>query len=304
MANDVERFLANEPIEARPASGLYRLKKMYQRNRLAVASTMIVAATLIFATVFSIDRAVKEATMRGQLDGALTEMTILREEALETAERETKLRKTAEQKTREAQWKVYVGTIRLMNRALNEGDFGRLSELVQQSTPKDDDPDFRGWEWFYLKEQLQARFDVLQESVSAFAVNRENDQIALGIWESDQVVIRDRTNQQTLRSFHVDPTPEVTALAFSHDGSRLAIGNEGGEISVIDLDRIGVDADDTVSARFNGDEGITKNRGITQIDWRIDDTRLAYGTRNGLIAVCDLQSNSLNRIREGTGEPW
>lgn len=47
LAQDLERHLANEPVSARPPSTLYRLRKMARRNRLAVAAGAAVLAALV-----------------------------------------------------------------------------------------------------------------------------------------------------------------------------------------------------------------------------------------------------------------
>jgi tetratricopeptide (TPR) repeat protein len=55
LADDLERFLHNEPIAARPASALYQLRKFARRNRVMVAgvAAVIVALTAgVIATAF------------------------------------------------------------------------------------------------------------------------------------------------------------------------------------------------------------------------------------------------------------
>lgn len=47
LSRDVQRFLANEPVEARPLSGLYRLRKFARRYRLQVTALVLVLATLV-----------------------------------------------------------------------------------------------------------------------------------------------------------------------------------------------------------------------------------------------------------------
>src|SRR5262249_12785683 len=44
LARDVERYLANEPIHARPPSSAYRLRKFATRNKAAVAASLLIAA--------------------------------------------------------------------------------------------------------------------------------------------------------------------------------------------------------------------------------------------------------------------
>jgi serine/threonine protein kinase len=46
FARDIERYLVDEPIEARPPSTFYRLRKFVHRNRGAVAAATVVAASL------------------------------------------------------------------------------------------------------------------------------------------------------------------------------------------------------------------------------------------------------------------
>lgn len=51
LADDLGRWLANEPIAARPASALYQLGRFCRRNRLLVGSAGIIATLLVVAVV-------------------------------------------------------------------------------------------------------------------------------------------------------------------------------------------------------------------------------------------------------------
>ena len=53
FAADVRRFLAEEPIEARPPSAWYRFRKLTRRHKVALTTTGLVAAALILGTVLS-----------------------------------------------------------------------------------------------------------------------------------------------------------------------------------------------------------------------------------------------------------
>ncbi len=50
FADDVERYLKNEPVVARPPTYLYRLQKFAARNKLAIAALSTIAATVLIAT--------------------------------------------------------------------------------------------------------------------------------------------------------------------------------------------------------------------------------------------------------------
>ena len=51
LAMDLQRFLDDEPVVARPPSKLYRLQKLVRRNRLAFAAGGTVAVSLLIASV-------------------------------------------------------------------------------------------------------------------------------------------------------------------------------------------------------------------------------------------------------------
>lgn len=74
FADDVNRFLSNVPIEARPASVAYRLHKLYQRNKLAVISTALVALSLLVATVVSTSQAIRATVAEGVAEDRLVEV--------------------------------------------------------------------------------------------------------------------------------------------------------------------------------------------------------------------------------------
>lgn len=51
LADDVRRFLSHEPVLARPASAAYRLRKLGQRHRTAVALSGVLFAVLVGSTI-------------------------------------------------------------------------------------------------------------------------------------------------------------------------------------------------------------------------------------------------------------
>jgi len=59
LADDVRRYLRDEPVVARPPSELYRVRKFIARHRLACASAAAIAFTLIVGTVVSVRQAIR-----------------------------------------------------------------------------------------------------------------------------------------------------------------------------------------------------------------------------------------------------
>lgn len=70
LAQDLERHLKNEPVEAGPPSPVYRLRKLVRRNRLAFAAAAAIAVSLlagIFVSTWQWQRAEKQKESQEQL---------------------------------------------------------------------------------------------------------------------------------------------------------------------------------------------------------------------------------------------
>ncbi len=90
FAADIERYLANQPIEARPASTWYQVRKFSRRNRAVVAgvaaSFVILLAGLVGTSVFAV-RAERARQLEAQAQVEVTEaLTAERERAKELQE--------------------------------------------------------------------------------------------------------------------------------------------------------------------------------------------------------------------------
>ena len=64
LAADLRRYLAHEPIRARPASALYRVRKFVGRHKGLVSGAAVVFAALLAATVISLLSAARRAAER------------------------------------------------------------------------------------------------------------------------------------------------------------------------------------------------------------------------------------------------
>ncbi len=73
LAADVRRFLADEPIAARPASTVYQIRKFARRNKGLVGSAGAIVVVLLLASVVLSVLAVREARARGEAVEALAQ---------------------------------------------------------------------------------------------------------------------------------------------------------------------------------------------------------------------------------------
>jgi tetratricopeptide (TPR) repeat protein len=89
VAADLRRFLAGQPIVARPASALYRMGKFGRRHRLAVIASALVALTLVAATAVSVWLAARahRAEVRAASESAVSKSVVafLQHDLLEKA---------------------------------------------------------------------------------------------------------------------------------------------------------------------------------------------------------------------------
>ncbi len=75
LAADIERYLGDEPILARPPSALYRARKLVRRHRGAVAAAV---AGLVLLIAFAVSMAVQNARIASERDRANREAAALR----------------------------------------------------------------------------------------------------------------------------------------------------------------------------------------------------------------------------------
>src|SRR5207247_10394565 len=59
LARDVERYLADEPVVARPPGNLYRFQKLVRRNKLAFAAGAGISTVLLLGVVVSTRQAIR-----------------------------------------------------------------------------------------------------------------------------------------------------------------------------------------------------------------------------------------------------
>jgi eukaryotic-like serine/threonine-protein kinase len=81
LAMDLQRYLSNEPVSARPPSRLYRFQKLVRRNRVVFAAGGAVAAALVLGTGMSTWLFLKEREARHRAVAAERQEARLRQDA-------------------------------------------------------------------------------------------------------------------------------------------------------------------------------------------------------------------------------
>ena len=195
LAEDLDRFLKAEPIQARsvgPAGKVWR----WCRRKPALAG-LIVALHLVFALgLLGILWQWRRATVSESL-------------------------------TRQ---NLYAADMNLAQQSFELGNLGRARERLKAHWPKRGELDLRGFEWRYLWNQCQGdnfhTFSGHSNVVSCVAFSPDGQTLASGSWDHS-VKLWDVANRRLLATLPAH-SGRVAWLAFSRAGENLATADDAG----------------------------------------------------------------------------
>jgi WD40 repeat protein/serine/threonine protein kinase len=210
FAADVQRYLADESVQACPPSAGYRLRKFARRNKRALATAALLGVMLLAAAA---------AVLASALWAASQAKARLQAEAGHKKELEGAL---------------YVSRTALAGRELAAGNVGHAEELL------DDCPEhLRGWEWHFLKRQRYGKPLTLQHPATLVRVafSPDDRQIA-SVCMDGTFEVRDARTGRVLHTFErqmvLDRGALVRGMAYSPDGRYLALARHDGSVRVWD----------------------------------------------------------------------
>jgi WD40 repeat protein/tetratricopeptide (TPR) repeat protein len=150
LARDIQRYLADEVVEARPPSVGYRVSKFVRRHRGQVLAASLVLLALVGGIV---------GTTLGLFEARRQEEEARKQEKIarnETAEKEKARRaeaarvKERDEANNELTHRLGVSAMVLANAAYDNRDVKLAAERLDKVPVEQ-----RGWEWHYLKRQVQ-----------------------------------------------------------------------------------------------------------------------------------------------------
>ncbi len=212
FADDIKSYLNDEPIEARPPSAGYRFRKFSRRNKRALVAASLVAAALIvgiFGTTWQAVRATQAQTdARAERDIAKTERNSA-VEARQLADDRLQRATAAERDAQESRQRAEARS-KEVTHLLAESYVDQAQALCEQGEIG------RGLLWFAHSLRCAP-----EEAVELRHMIRAN----LSAWTSQL--------HRLSRVIRVDG--EARVVAFSPDGSRMAVGSSFGTIRVWDV---------------------------------------------------------------------
>jgi eukaryotic-like serine/threonine-protein kinase len=201
LADDLRRWLAGEPVRARPAGPLRRLAKWVRRRPAAAG---LIALSLVTLLAFS---------------GAAFWYTWDR----------------AREEHRQ-QHATYVQQIRQAQQTLEDGDFHGLTELMNGLRPPPGGPDLRGFEWHYLRRKYQEAGLWLsghEKPVHGIAFSADGRTL-VSSGDEGKIRLWDPCRAALLATFPGHPET-VGPIVLSPDGKTLAAVNRDSSVSLWDL---------------------------------------------------------------------
>jgi WD40 repeat protein/serine/threonine protein kinase len=230
FAADIKRFLANEPVVARPPTALYRLQKAVRRNKLAFAAASAVATALVLGAVVSSWQAILAFRAKHAADqnAARANTEYIRAQAAEKAATKNLLL---------ANQNLYRADMTLVQQAWENNNLGEVSRLLAET---ESDPE-RGFEWYYWQRQTHPEMMTLRghvEGIGAVCFSPDGRRIASGAGGAesrnspsprlgrarDCAKIWDAVTGEELLSLKGHGAG-VTSLDFSPDGRRIVTGS-------------------------------------------------------------------------------
>jgi WD40 repeat protein len=289
LADDLERFVRDEPVRAVPMSRAGHTARWVQRHRPLAASLAGVAVLLVLLTVTSLvasahfRRMERQQRALAEENGKIAqEKEVQRGKAVRAEREEADLRRRAEIEGETLRQNLYFNQMNLgAQAAMYPSGIGRVGEWLRPWASSR--PDLRNWEWYYLNGLCHRELATLGtiDGVAHVAWSPDGRQFAAASTDGD-VVLWDAAEARELRRF-TGHAGEVDRIAWSPDGTRLASAGRDGRVRVWDV------ATGKAAFTYEGH----RDR-VSAVAWNADGKRIASCSTDGTVQVWDAGTGTVH----------
>jgi WD40 repeat protein/serine/threonine protein kinase len=246
LAADLQHFVDDEPVRARPVGPAERCRRWCRRNPLVASLTAAVAFLLVAGSTMATYFAIDATLARDRADAEALKAEGKANEALAYAQREagerakaTVEKERADREADAARANLYVVRLYTVKVALDNRNMPLVRDLLEQlRQPGFGSKGAPGWEWNYLwrfchNEECTLRGH--EDDASCVAFTSDGARLATSA-DDGAVRLWDVATGRQLKSLLLKQSA-LPCLAFSPDGTRLAVGAKDGSIRVLDAAR-------------------------------------------------------------------
>ena len=252
LAEDLERFLAGEPIRARQVTLAERYWRWARRNPGIAWLSGVLTGVLVLATASSLlamerfrSQAVTQHALANESEAARQGADRARADEAEARGKTDQVNASLVATHEVLRRTVYATRSNLALAAWNTADVGGLRRLLDLLRPAPDEPDLRGWEWRYLWQLGHENRLTLRSVDRNFAdvVFSADGKTLAGLEPKGRIQLWDRLTGELRRTTGVTSGGRraflaggVDALAFSPDGRSLAGPGPDGALMLYAVD--------------------------------------------------------------------
>ncbi len=228
LARDIQRFLADETVEACPPSAGYRLGKLARKYRAPLRVAGVFLVLLILAAIASTWQAIRATVAENraseQRDVARrkeAEAIRAREETGKAFEQVAVTNQKLQKTTGDLRAALYVSDVNRAYQFWEAGNIQRVEELLGRHRPSDKGDDLRGVEWHYLR-RIASRFQAgriadAESPVMSLAISPDGTSVAASSNNGTLTVWNAATGAVRLRL----PDASAGQVAYTADGRAL-----------------------------------------------------------------------------------
>jgi WD40 repeat protein len=278
LADDLRRYLDNEPISARRVGAIGRGLKWCRRKPAAAALLAVSAVATLALVVGGVVFGMIQRELRKEAEAQHREAERAHIQARNRAEVNRRL--------------LYLAKILLAKHAWDAADIERTEATLNRWRPEDARTDLRAWEWYYLNDLCRGPFTLRGHSSAVTALVYRADGSRFATAGADRTIqIWETATGRLIRTLSKAHDKAVTSLAFLTDGTVLASAGEDGVVKLWDP------GTGTLLGRLDSNKAA-----VTSICLNKQGDRLAAASQDGTVKIWNPRREAvLHTLKGHTG---